>query len=1213
MRYNTISRFIFVIAAAMAAGSASAAPAYPYPITYRQPDGDTLTITLRGDERASWAVSEDGYTLLSGRDGSYQYATVDATGNMRPSGVRARSPRRRSNADRAFLRRRSKGLGYSPAQRDSFARRIPNVHRPLRLNLNSGKPNTPPGMQRAGSTPSNGIVRFPVILINFTNKQLTLGADRVAQYTALLNTPNYTSANGTPGSVRDYFYDQSYGKVEYQADVFGPFTVDNDDTYYNDMYPSKNNPSGDPRLLAKHAVEKADAAINFANYDNDGDGEVDCIHIIYAGFGSEASGATAGDIWAHKWEIDAVWGGHTTPTAPQLDGVTIKTYLVTAEKRGGSAGDPNPANDINYIGLPCHEYGHAFGLPDFYDTNGADTYGYETVTNEFWDIMCYGSWNDNGRTPAGHNPWSKNFLGWSPPPATLTNDTNAYTLPHPDSSQGRAYKMLSMNAPYPYTGNITNKGRYFLIENRQQTSKWDTHLPASGMLIYYVDETTPLNDNMNQEHNSRRFYIKQAGCTQTNGCYQSRCNDLGVCHSVPSTGYSHDKDVFPQTDRDYFDDTGIPNSLVFGGNTMQPITNITQNTGGVITFNYQGITAMLTNLQVSSSAVLPLQPSFNSNTHHYRCTVPHATSSVSVAGESLGGGVASFFNYVSILSGTGNVSLAVGNNTHTVRCTALFGSANYVIDIRRQNNNFNLDSLSMNVGAPIAFNPNTLTYSVSVPSATSSVTVSALPADSNASVTGAGVHAVSRTNNRIDIKVKAEDTTIQRTYTIFLLYSTTGTLIFEGEGVSIPPRSVTVGYTITRPAPDPSRTEYTFDGWYKDPARTEEWNFATDLITSDTTRLYAKWTAYKVILFISEGAVFKRQAKPLNSVVDYPDADPERSGFTFLRWCKNPNLTSAWDFDNDRVNADTIRLYADWTPYRVVRFMSEGAVVEQRGVPMGSKLERPADPVRNGYLLDNWYKTSTYSGIWKFAEETVTADTTYLYARWLAAGVVIFANSSIPPQTIPLGRKVTKPTPDPERTGFIFDAWYRDTTFMSNREWIFTKDTLTADTTRLYPHWFKEHMVIFTSADSIIRTMRLTYGASITKPADPVRAECTFVRWDFVSRSTGNCTAWDFTTMNVTADTTTLRAVWDCGSTGISAQPQPALRLYPTYVSGLLTILDAPQGKAEIYSMDGSLMGAHDIGGAASVIDLAYLPAGTYIVRAGGRTAKIVKMQNSSD
>jgi len=50
------------------------------------------------------------------------------------------------------------------------------------------------------------------------------------------------------------------------------------------------------------------------------------------------------------------------------------------------------------------------------------------------------------------------------------------------------------------------------------------------------------------------------------------------------------------------------------------------------------------------------------------------------------------------------------------------------------------------------------------------------------------------------------------------------------------------GAKISKPAPDPTRNNYTFGGWYKEAACTNAWNFETDTVTRNIT-LYAKWTA----------------------------------------------------------------------------------------------------------------------------------------------------------------------------------------------------------------------------------------------------------------------------------------------------------------------------------------------------------------------------------
>jgi len=66
-------------------------------------------------------------------------------------------------------------------------------------------------------------------------------------------------------------------------------------------------------------------------------------------------------------------------------------------------------------------------------------------------------------------------------------------------------------------------------------------------------------------------------------------------------------------------------------------------------------------------------------------------------------------------------------------------------------------------------------------------------------------------------------------------------------GGSVAGQTIFYDYKVLKPA-DPARTGFIFDGWYKEAAFINEWNFATDTITGPTT-IYAKWLAGQGISF----------------------------------------------------------------------------------------------------------------------------------------------------------------------------------------------------------------------------------------------------------------------------------------------------------------------------------------------------------------------------
>ena len=67
------------------------------------------------------------------------------------------------------------------------------------------------------------------------------------------------------------------------------------------------------------------------------------------------------------------------------------------------------------------------------------------------------------------------------------------------------------------------------------------------------------------------------------------------------------------------------------------------------------------------------------------------------------------------------------------------------------------------------------------------------------------------------------------------------TVTFDaGDGIETVSQQVSEGDKAARPA-DPKRDGYTFDGWFKDEACRQAWDFDTDIVTEDIT-LYAGWT-----------------------------------------------------------------------------------------------------------------------------------------------------------------------------------------------------------------------------------------------------------------------------------------------------------------------------------------------------------------------------------
>ena len=311
----------------------------------------------------------------------------------------------------------------------------------------------PKNVHTKKNTHYTGTKKGLVILTEFTDKRFLEKHDR-QKYNDILNASGYTTGEGFIGSVADYFRDQSNGLFDLEFDVVGPFTTKNNYSYYG-----KNNSDGDdlyPEKMVTEMCMAADSIVNFADYDWNGDGEVDEVFILYAGKG-EADTGIANYIWPHMWSLEDATGSPIF-----LDGVKINIYACSNELTS--------SGKICGIGTFCHEFSHCLGLPDFYDITYSGLFG----MGEF-DLMSGGTYNGNGFCPPCYTAYEKMACGWQDPIVLSDEDMTVDSL-KPISENGDTYIIYNDNHP----------DEFYMIENRQKTG-WDKSYPAKGLMITHVD------------------------------------------------------------------------------------------------------------------------------------------------------------------------------------------------------------------------------------------------------------------------------------------------------------------------------------------------------------------------------------------------------------------------------------------------------------------------------------------------------------------------------------------------------------------------------------------------------------------------------------------------------------------------------------------------------------------------------------------------------
>ena len=321
-------------------GSVWAVPARRGGLVVTQPDGSELTVYQHGDEHFHWMTNDKGEWLKVDIDGFYRVTEALSAEQIE-------------------------------AKRMAAPKRVTMAAYPLNI--------APRGL---------------VILVNFTDvafetskaelDSMLIGKNYTRDYSYTYRGKTYRVTSN--GSARQYFEDASFGQYNPQLDVVGPVTVSKASTYYGG-----NNSKGKdkyPEVMIKEACELVNDSVDYSLYDNDNDGYVDFVYVIYAGYG-EADGGGDNTIWPHAWHLYSAAGRKC-----EVDGKIIDLYACGNEM-------DNYTKHHTGIGTFCHEFSHVLGLPDLYETTG---YGDHKTMGE-WSILDYGPYNNDGNTPPAYSAY----------------------------------------------------------------------------------------------------------------------------------------------------------------------------------------------------------------------------------------------------------------------------------------------------------------------------------------------------------------------------------------------------------------------------------------------------------------------------------------------------------------------------------------------------------------------------------------------------------------------------------------------------------------------------------------------------------------------------------------------------------------------------------------------------------------------------------------
>jgi M6 family metalloprotease-like protein len=315
-----------------------------------------------------------------------------------------------------------------------------------------------------------------------------------------------------PYSVTTIYEEMSQHRITLDGVVYPSATVDSSAAYYTDgCYGIGVNGKSCAHGLFVRMGQLLKAALDsinnrpdgntlWAQFDNDGpdgvpgtaddDGVVDFVAFLQPEVGGECIRNTppSTGIWSHRFilsglGIPALAGGAYVTRTPWAGHpgqfLKVNDYTIQSQLGGATACD---GTSIMGIGTIAHETGHAFGLPDLYDTSG------QTQGIGGWGLMGSGNYA-RPYSPSSYDAWSLNALGW------VTIDTLGTSR-----TVNTGPRLLTDTVFYARTG---NPDEYLLLENRQavlsDTAQMNPGLPGTcpgslgfcakspGLLFWLVD------------------------------------------------------------------------------------------------------------------------------------------------------------------------------------------------------------------------------------------------------------------------------------------------------------------------------------------------------------------------------------------------------------------------------------------------------------------------------------------------------------------------------------------------------------------------------------------------------------------------------------------------------------------------------------------------------------------------------------------------------
>lgn len=247
----------------------------------------------------------------------------------------------------------------------------------------------------------------------------------------------------------------------------------------------------------------------------------------------------------------------------------------------------------------------------------------------------------------------------------------------------------------------------------------------------------------------------------------------------------------------------------------------------------------------------------------------------------------------------------------------------------------------------------------------------------------------------------------------------------------------------------PTRTGYTFAGWYRDANLTN--TFSNTTMPAENLTLYAKWTVnqYTITFETNGGNAIAGLTRNFNAPIGTINT-PTRIGHTFVGWFTDQAMTVA--FTASTMPAENLTLYAKWTvtQYTLTFETNGGNAITSLTLDFQAPIGTLPTPTRTGYTFVGWFSNASLTQA--FALTTMPSQNTTIYARWNINSYTLTFQTNGGTSVNPITRNFASnlgTLASPFRTGYTFGGWFTDQALTT----AFTATTMPAENLTLYAKW----------------------------------------------------------------------------------------------------------------------------------------------------------------